>query len=112
MQAAFKIIPPKDTTETDIASIGSELKGMSGIEGAGSTQSRAIDPVSLLVWVKLSAEVAAVAGAAVKVLEDIVKFLRDRGMGAATIEFADGTKLSIANASIDDIRKLVDLVKD
>ena len=107
MDIGIKIIPSKQTNEALLGDVESELKQLEGIIGAGSSSSRAIDPGSILLWVKLSAELITAAGAAVTVVQQIINLLRKKNMSDAILEFANGTKVSVSSASAEDLAKLL-----
>lgn len=107
MDLGLKIIPPQSTSESLINEVGEDLKNIEGVQGSGTTRSRAIDPVSIIVWVKLSAEVIAAAGAAVTLAQHILNLLHKKKMSGAIVEFANGTKVTIDNASAEDIAQLI-----
>ena len=107
MDVGIKIIPAKQTSEAIVEDVENELKQLEGIQGAGTTSSRAIDPGSILLWVKLSVELIAAAGAAVTVAQQIINLLRKKNMSDATLEFANGTKVSVSSVSAENVAKLL-----
>lgn len=105
--AALMIYSEEELEPAVLTAIQEELRAVEGVESAGG-QTRSLDPATLDVWVKLAGTAISTAAAAVPVLTGIVKVLRRRGLGNTTIELRDGTRISVENATVEDIRKIVE----
>lgn len=90
--------------------IAREAGALEGVQGSGVSQTRSLDPASLMAWVQLGSAVVAAMGAAVPVIQKILDVLRARGHKNAHIRFPDGTEISV-EATPDEVERLVGKVR-
>jgi hypothetical protein len=64
-----------------------------------------------LVLVKVAGPALESAATALPLIQKIVELVRGRGVSGASIELADGTKISVDSASVADIERLLEAAK-
>jgi hypothetical protein len=104
---AFTISLPDSTSPSDQREIEAALQQVKDVEGAGISEPRAIDPVSILVWVKLAAGVITAAGAAMPVIQQVVELIRGKGIKGAKINLPGGATVEVDEASTSDIERVL-----
>jgi hypothetical protein len=104
---AFTISLPDSTSTAQQEDLEAALQDMHDVEGAGLSQTRAIDPATIQIWVKVAGEVIATTAAALPVIEKTVALIRGKGVKGAKITLPGGATLQVDSASADDIRRIV-----
>ena len=109
MVEALKIVLPESSDEDRKKLVGcvGKMKEIDGVAGAGTTQVRAIDPVSIGVWIKLIVEAAGAAGLVVGVVTKIVEMIRGKGIKGAEIQLPNEVVIKVDEASSKDIEDLI-----
>jgi hypothetical protein len=106
MADALTIVFPPGSAPDDAALIETALSELSVVESAQPIQAR-FDPASVALFVKLAGSVLGVVGTAVPIIQKIVATIRGKGVKGVVIEFSNGGKLSIDQASAADIERLI-----
>ena len=92
--------------KSQAASVEEVLAMVPEVESTHASQTR-FDPASVLLFVKLASSVLGVTATAVPIILKLVEALRGKGVAGATIEFPGGGKLSVDNASVGEIERLI-----
>lgn len=100
------VIEIPDAEPGQLQAIAREAGQMEGVQDAGVSQTRGLDPVSLMAWVQLGSAVASAVGAAVPVIQKILDLLRLRGHKNAHIRFPDGTEIQV-EATPEEVARLL-----
>jgi hypothetical protein len=108
MSAVLEIELPRSVSEEDQAALEEALVQLDEVEDAGPTETRAIDPVSLGLWISLAADAVGLASAVGKVVE----LIRGRQIEGAKLKLPDGTEISVDRASVKDIERLLAAARD
>lgn len=108
MEGTFVIQLPS-TAGNRLAEVQDEVRDFDGVAAASST-TRSFDPASAIGWVQLATESLTAAAAAVVVVQRVVEAIRGRGIRGAKLKF-DGTEISVDEASVADIERLVQAVR-
>ena len=87
--------------------IGEALSALPAVESAEPSRTRSFDPASVMLLVQLGGSVLGVVGTAVPIIKQIVDTIRGKGVRGAVIEFPGGGKLSVDQASVSDIERLI-----
>ena len=103
--AVMVILPGKDADARKRVSDG--LSALPEVESATPESTRFIDPASVSLFVQLAGSVLGVAATAVPIVQKIVETIRGKGVTGAVIEFPGGAKLSVDNASVKEIERLI-----
>jgi hypothetical protein len=103
MTDVLEIELPKSVSEDDLRALEQELTELDEVGAAGSTTTRAIDPVSIGLWISLASDALGLASAVGK----IVQLIRGRGIEGAKLKLPDGTEISVDRASAADIERLL-----
>ena len=107
MVNGFRIILPKDTPDVEVKAARKELERISGVEDTTAEQVYGLDPVSIMVWVKLASAIVGAAGGAVPLIKQVVEMFRARNLDAVEIEIPGGGRVKVSSASAADIERLV-----
>jgi hypothetical protein len=94
---------PESVREADVAELEQALRELDEVEETGPTETRAVDPVSIGLWITLVADVLGLVPA----VQKIVGLVRGRGIEGATLKLPDGTEISVDRASAADIERLI-----
>jgi hypothetical protein len=103
MSDVLEIELPKSMSEDDVLALEQELTELEEVGAAGSTETRAIDPVSIGLWIALATDALGLASAVGKIAE----LIRGRGIEGAKLKLPDGTEISVDRASVADIERLL-----
>jgi hypothetical protein len=101
---------PRGTSPDVVGSVADELEGLDDVEKTSAPTERSVIATALLV-VNVAGPVLEHVATAVPVVQKIIEALRGRGVTGATIELPDGTKISVDNASAEDIERLLEAAK-
>jgi hypothetical protein len=93
-----------------MGSVADEVEGLDDVEETSSATERSVIGAALLV-VSVAGPVLEHVATAVPVVQKIIEAVRGRGVTGATIELPDGTKISVDNASAEDIERLLEAAK-
>ena len=104
---AFTISLPDSTSASQQRELESALQKMANVEDAGVSETRSIDPESIMLWVKLAGSVITAASAAIPVIKQVVDLLRSKGVKGAKINLPGGATLQVDEASSKDIERLL-----
>jgi hypothetical protein len=105
MEPDFSIELPEGTSQTTLQELTEELRDLDEVDEASEPQRSLIG--SALVLIKVAGPALEAVSTAVPILQKIVGLIRGKGVSGATIELPDGTKLSVDNASVADIERLL-----
>jgi hypothetical protein len=103
MSDVLEIELPESVPPEDVAGLEQALRQLDEVEDAGPTETRAIDPVSIGLWLSVATDALALAPA----LGKIVGLIRGRGIEGAKLKLPDGTEISVDRASVADIERLL-----
>jgi hypothetical protein len=103
MADVLEIEFPQGVSEDDVTGLEEALRELDEVQDAGPTATRAIDPVSIGLWLTVAADAVGLASALGKVLA----LIRGRGIEGARLKLADGTEISVDRASVADIERLL-----
>jgi hypothetical protein len=112
MEDVFEIELPASATEEDAAALEDALKQLDEVEDAGSTESRGIDPGMVSLWVQAVSGSLGVIGTAVPIIRKVLGVIRGRGVRGARLKLADGTEISVDEASEADLERLIRAAKE
>jgi hypothetical protein len=108
MSDVIEIELPESVSDDDLEALERELAGLDEVGAAGSTETRAIDPVSIGLWIALASDALGLASAVGKVVD----LIRGKGIEGATLKLPDGTEISVDRASVADIERLLAAARD
>jgi hypothetical protein len=103
--AVMVILPGKDAATGKRVSEG--LNALPEVDSATPEATRFVDPAAVTLFVQLAGSVLGVAATAVPIIQKIVETIRGKGVSGAVIELPGGGKLSVDNASVKDIERLI-----
>lgn len=103
MSDVFEIALPGSVSEADAEELELALRQLDEVEEAGLTETRAVDPVSIGLWITLVADALGLVPA----VQKVVGLIRGRGIEGATLKLPDGTEISVDRASAADIERLI-----
>jgi hypothetical protein len=103
MSTVLEIELPPSVSEEERAELEEALRQLDDVADAGPTETRAIDPASIGLWIKLAADALGLAPAIGKV----VGMIRGRQIEGAKLKLPDGTEISVDRASVEDIERLL-----
>jgi hypothetical protein len=103
MSTVLEIELPPSVSDEEQAELEEALRQLADVDDAGPTGTRAIDPVSIGLWIKVAADALGLAAAVGKV----VGLIRGRRIEGATLKLPDGTEISVDRASVADIERLL-----
>lgn len=103
MSTVLEIELPPSVSEEEQAELEKALRQLDDVDDAGPTGTRAIDPASIGLWIKLAADALGLAPAVGKVVE----LIRGRRIEGATLKLPDGIEISVDRASVEDIERLL-----
>jgi hypothetical protein len=106
MADALMIKLPPGSTPDDATLISDALSELSAVESAEPSRTR-FDPASVMLFVELAGTALSVVTTAVPIIQKIIATIRGKGVKGVVIEFPGGGKLSIDNASVADIERLI-----
>jgi hypothetical protein len=101
---------PRGTSADVVGSVADQLEGLDEVDKTSAPTERSVVGVALLV-VSVAGPVLQHVATAVPVVQQIVELIRGRGVTGATIELPDGTKISVDNASAEDIERILEAAK-
>jgi hypothetical protein len=101
-----------EPNDARVESLKTALLGIEGVESVGADATRSIGVAELGVWVSFAADALGVATAAASIVKAIGDRVRSKGVSGAVIELPNGVRISIDNASVDDITSIVSAWKD
>jgi len=101
------IMLPDSSGESEQLALEEAIRQLDLVDDAGISVPRAIDPASVLLWVKLASTVIGGIGTAIPVIEKIVALIRGKGIRGARIELPGGARLNIDEASSAEIERLL-----
>jgi hypothetical protein len=100
----FRIELPEDLPSEDVTQLVQELHEVDEVvETSSDTRSL----TGALVLVKVVGGVLGNVATAVPIVQKVIETIRGKGVTGAKIELPDGTKLSVDNASVEDIERLL-----
>jgi hypothetical protein len=108
--ADLSIEVPRGTSPDVVGSVADELEELDEVEQTSAPTERSVIGVALLL-VNVAGPVLEHAATALPVVQKIIEALRGRGVTGATIELPDGTKISVDNASAEDIERILEAAK-
>lgn len=106
----LRIELPRGTPQDTVQSVTDDLNQLDEIEETTPSTERSVIGTALLL-VNVAGPVLETVGTGLPIVQKIVELLRGRGVSGATIELADGTKISVDNASVDDIERLLEAAR-
>src|SRR5262245_50442519 len=89
-----------------LADIRQAIAKMDGVEDSGELTTRALDPVSIGLWVHLATQMGGAATALTGVLSSIFGLVRQKGIKNATFKYGD-TVVELSNVSVEEFDKIV-----
>lgn len=101
---------PRGTPSDTVQSVADELEQLEQVDETNTPTERSVIGVALLL-VNVAGPVLEHAATALPVVQKIVEAIRGRGVTGATIELPDGTKISVDNASAEDIERILEAAK-
>jgi hypothetical protein len=101
---------PRGTSPDVVGSVADEVEGLDDVEQTTAPSERSVIGAALLV-VSVAGPVLEHVATAVPVVQKIIEALHGRGVTGAKIELPDGTKISVDNASAEDIERLLEAAK-
>jgi hypothetical protein len=101
---------PRGTPADTVQSVAAELDQLDEVDETTAPTERSVIAAALLL-VNVAGPVLQNVATAVPVIQKIIESLRGRGVTGATIELPDGTKISVDNASAEDIERLVEAAR-
>jgi hypothetical protein len=101
---------PRGTPADTVQSVAAELDQLDEVDETTAPTERSVIAAALLL-VNVAGPVLQNVATAVPVVQKIIESLRGRGVTGATIELPDGTKISVDNASAEDIKRLVEAAR-
>jgi hypothetical protein len=101
---------PRGTPADTVQSVAAELDQLDEVDETTAPTERSVIAAALLL-VNVAGPVLQNVATAVPVVQKIIESLRGRGVTGATIELPDGTKISVDNASAEDIERLVEAAR-
>jgi hypothetical protein len=112
MNDVITILFEAEPNDDRVESLKTDLLGIEGVESVGADATRSIGIAELGVWVSFAADALGVATAAASIVKGIGDRVRSRGVRRAVIELPNGVRISIDNASVDEITSIVSAWKD
>lgn len=103
---AFLIELPTGTNPTTIKALEQELAQTAGVDECRQSTARAIDPVSITIYVTLVATVITTIGAAVPVVNQVIDLFKSKGIKGVKLTLSNGQVIEVDNISVDDLLKL------
>jgi len=100
----FRIELPEDLSHEDVTLLVQELHE---VDEVVETSSDTHSLTGALVLVKVVGGVLGNVATAVPIVQKVIETIRGKGVTGAKIELPDGTKLSVDNASVEDIERLL-----
>jgi hypothetical protein len=101
---------PRGTPPDTLQSVADELDQLDEVDETSAPTERSVIGAALLL-VNVAGPVLQNVATALPVVQKIVEALRGRGVTGATIELPDGTKISVDNASAEDIERILEATK-
>jgi hypothetical protein len=97
---------PSGTPPDTVHAIAAEIAQLEEVEQTTSGDRSFLG--AALVLVNVVGPALEGATSALPLIQRIVELVRGRGVSGASIELADGTKISVDSASVADIERLID----
>ena len=97
---------PPESASADAKLISDALGELPEVERARPQQTRS-DLATIALLVELAGGVFTAVATAVPIIQKIISTIRGKGIKGAVIEFPGGGKLTIDNASVEDIERLI-----
>ena len=110
MTEILTIALPADADAAELDAIADELRTVEDVEDAGPDEARSIDPASIGLWIQIASGGLTVATSALALIRGVIGTLRKRDVRGATIELPNGTKISVDDATPEEIERLVKAV--
>jgi hypothetical protein len=107
MENKLTISLPATVSKEEIESIQNALKEIEAVVDAGTASSRGIDPATVMVWFEVAGGILGAISTAILVFQRIRAMIRGKGITGATIRFADGTEISVDNATPEEIERIL-----
>jgi ferric-dicitrate binding protein FerR (iron transport regulator) len=101
---------PRGTSPDTVQSVATELDQLDEVDETSAPTERSVIGAALLL-VNVAGPALQSVATALPVVQKIVEALRGRGVTGATIELPDGTKISVDNASAEDIERILEAAK-
>ncbi len=101
---------PRGTPPDTVQSVADELDRLDEVDETNAPTERSVIGAALLL-VSVAGPVLQNVATALPVVQKIIEALRGRGVTGATIELADGTKISVDSASAEDIERILEAAK-
>jgi ferric-dicitrate binding protein FerR (iron transport regulator) len=101
---------PRGTSPDTLRAVADELDQLDEVDQTKPSSERSVLGAALLL-VNVAGPVLQNVATALPVVQKIVEALRGRGVTGATIELADGTKISVDSASAEDIERILEAAK-
>jgi hypothetical protein len=107
MEDLITIELPSTTPEEDLKALKDQIQKMGDVEDTGSLGERSIDPVTLGLWIQLATGALGVVSTGVPIIQKIVEMIRGKGIKGVKLTLANGTTVSVDDASAKDLEKLI-----
>ena len=104
MPNVIEIELPRGASQSEAQALRDELRRLSDVHSTDVVQPKAIDPASLIVWVKLAA-------AALPILTSVVTLIRGRQMKNVRLKVGDKT-IEVDGASPAELEKVLVALRD
>ena len=101
---------PRGTPPDTVQSVADQLEQLEEVDQTDTPTERSIVGAALLL-VNVAGPVLQNVATALPVVQKIIESIRGRGVTGATIELPDGTKISVDNASAQDIERILEAAK-
>jgi hypothetical protein len=101
-------LPSRTSIET-VRALTADLETLQEVEQTTTSDRSFLG--AALVLVKVAGPALESAATALPLIQKIVELVRGRGVSGASIELADGTKISVDSASAADIERLLEAAK-
>lgn len=101
---------PHATSPDTVQTVADELNRLDEVAETTPATERSVLGAALLL-VNVAGPVLQNVATALPVVQKIIESIRGRGVSGATIELSDGTKISVDNASVEDLERLLEAAK-
>lgn len=108
MSETFYINLPKELSEADREDILSEIRNIEGVEESDLDEERAIDPVSITMYITIATTVLTLAEKALPFFERIMDRIKGKGIKDFVVTLPDDTKIAIKEGSAEDVKKIAE----
>src|SRR5512142_985399 len=98
---------PRGTSADTVQSVAADLDRLDEVGETEAPTERSVIAAALLL-VNMAGPVLQNVSTAAPVIQKIIESIRGRGVTGATIELPAGTKISVDNASAEDIERILE----